>query len=88
MYMHTHCSYTEEYSPEHVYVFRGKCIVTKKEVTVRVKAIELFQYNQGQLIQQALASNTVDEREFLMSGMSGEGFDFMVTGRTAEELDG
>ena len=69
------CTYQEVYEPEHVYIFTGPCIMTGKEVSVSVKAEELYAYRTGSLIQQALRSNNSDEREFLISGISSEAFD-------------
>lgn len=63
------CKYTEVYQPEHAYIFKGRCISSGKDVEVKVKAQELYNYRQGALIQNALVSNTAQEREFLISGL-------------------
>lgn len=68
------CSYKELYNP-HQYVFTGKCIVTGKTVSVSIPAKELNAYRRGQLIQVAMPSISANDREFLMSGISGEGWD-------------
>jgi hypothetical protein len=74
-YADNHCEVNEEYEPEHVYVFSGVCRVTKKPQEVRVPAAELYAYRQGARIQDAMVSLNKDEREFLMSGTSAEGWD-------------
>lgn len=76
LYALNKCKLKETYEHgQHYYNFTGKCIVTGKTVTVKVKGEELFAYQvQGKLIQDALKSNTPEEREFLMSGISGEGW--------------
>lgn len=68
------CTYHETYNP-HTYVFTGPCVVTKEMITVTIPAPELFAYRQGKKIQDAMPSLTDAEREFLMSGMSAEGWD-------------
>lgn len=69
----------EEYDP-HVYVFGAKCLVTRQMYTVKVPAEALFAYNQGEPIQTAMHMLSAEDREFLMSGLSPEGwsvtFDF------------
>lgn len=72
------CRHTEVYKPVHKYIYTGPCVVTEKMVTVEVLAEELFALNQGEYIQDALKSNTPDEREFLLTGMSKEGWDLMM----------
>ena len=69
------CDYTEQYEPEHTYTFTGPCVVTGKQVSVTVKAEELYAYRRGALIQDAFKSLNADDREFLMSGMSKEAWD-------------
>lgn len=78
-YAQSHCTYTERQDPKkgHVYDFTGKCIMTGLPVTVTVVGSELFAYNQGGYIQNTLISNTIGEREFLISGMSEVAFDEM-----------
>lgn len=74
-YADKYCKYKEEYSPEHVYYFTGPDVLTGKSITVKVKAAELYQYRQGKYIQDSLKSNTADEREFLLSGISSESWE-------------
>lgn len=74
-YADSACQYREEYTPEHVYVFTGPCIMSGKTVEVRVPAAGLYKYRQGAKIQEAFPDMSVADREFLMSGISGEAFD-------------
>ena len=62
-------SYEEKYKPEHVYIFSGKCQVSNQDVTVTVKAEDLYKYNQGELIQRAFPYLTANEREWMMTGI-------------------
>lgn len=68
------CSYAEEYQPEHVYVFTGPCVVTGKNYTVRLPGPGLYKYNQGALIQDAFPDLSAEDREFVISGTSPEGW--------------
>ena len=79
-YADRNCTVSEQFYPEHSYIFAGKCIISGNEVSVLVKAKELYKYRQGEYIQDALKSNTPDEREFLMSGISGDKFDELYGG--------
>jgi len=69
------CSHTEAYAPKHTYTFSGPCIVTNKMQSVTVEAKDLFKYHQGALIQEAFPYLTADEKEWLISGTSKEGWD-------------
>jgi hypothetical protein len=80
LYADTCCMYEEVYKPRHGYVFTGKCIVTDKVVSVFVPSEELYAYRQGALIQDAMPSVNKDDREFLMSGHSKEGWDIAMKG--------
>ncbi len=73
-YADTHCTYTEKHSPVHTYVFTGKCVVTRNYYAVEVPGHELYNYRQGKLIQEAMPSVSPEDREFLMSGLSPEGW--------------
>ena len=70
-----YCKCVESISPEHTFTYTGKCQITGKEVSVTVKANELFDYRLGRLIQDAFPSLTSGQREFLISGFSDEGWD-------------
>ena len=37
------CRYTEVYDPEHLYTFRGPCVITGEPYSVEVKGSELHQ---------------------------------------------
>lgn len=74
-YADTYCVVTEEYTPKHVYIYTGPCVLSGKLVTVRIPAEELHAYRRGLMIQDAMPSLKADEREFLLSGMSSESFD-------------
>jgi hypothetical protein len=74
-YADSKCTYTENFANgNHVYIFTGPCIVTKKMVSVEVPAEGLFAYRQGAFVQDAFPNLSKDDREFLMSGMSAEGW--------------
>ena len=73
-YALNHCTYEEKYEPEHVYVFTGPCVVTKKLPSVTVPAAGLYRYHQGAYIQDAFPNLSADDREFLMSGISPGGW--------------
>lgn len=74
-YLDTHCTYTEErYGNKHIYVFTGPCLITHKMYSVRVPADELFAWRNGEYIQKALKSVSAEDREFLMTGYSPEGW--------------
>jgi hypothetical protein len=68
------CTYKEQYQPVHVYVFTGPCILTGVEHTVTLPAPGLFAYNQGALIQDAFPELSASDREFIISGISPEGW--------------
>lgn len=65
----------------HEYVYTGPCVVSGKEITVTLPAEGLYKYRQGAFIQDAFPELSADEREFLMSGISGEEFDRVVEER-------
>jgi len=76
-YMHTHCSYTEDYADGvHTYTFSGPCVKMGKTYSAKVVDSELYALNQGGGIM-ALVSTNADDREFLMSGHSPEGWDLL-----------
>lgn len=74
-YADSHCTYTESREGgKHVYVFTGPCTVTGKPHSVTIPGEELYAYRRGALIQTAMPSVSRDDAEFLMSGMSPEGW--------------
>lgn len=78
----THCKYIETYTDipldGHYYHFNGDCVICGQPQKVTVKGRELFKYRQGELMQNALKSNTDEEREFLMSGICSQCWDQMA----------
>jgi hypothetical protein len=52
----------------------GTCILTGKPYTVVVKTSELQKWQNGELIQKAMPDVSIDDREFLISGISPSGF--------------
>jgi hypothetical protein len=74
-YADSRCTYTETFeNGQQYYNFTGPCVVTKKIITVKVPAQGLFAYRQGAYIQDAFPTLSKDDREFLMSGISPEGW--------------
>jgi hypothetical protein len=55
----------------------GQCSVTGKTHSVVVSESGLIAWLQGALIQNALPRATADEREFLMTGISPEGWQLL-----------
>lgn len=77
-YAEKYCDYKETYeNGEHFYIFTGKCVKTHKEYSVKVPGKELYAYNQGALIQNAMPSVSRQDREFLISGFSPEGWNIL-----------
>lgn len=78
-YADSHCSYVEGVGNDGVgtYTFTGQCVVTGKEVSVTVKAPDLFKYRQGGYVQDCFPYLTKGEREFLISGTSDEGWNVL-----------
>jgi hypothetical protein len=81
------CTVTENYKPDHTYTFTGPCVVTRKMVSVTVPAAGLFKLRQGAHIQDAFPELSVDDREFLISGMSAEGWKLTFGTEEDEEAD-
>lgn len=77
-YAFSHCTYEEKFeNGVHTYVFTGPCFKTGKPYSVIVPAAGLFQYNQGAKIQDAFPHMSNEDREFLMSGYSPEGWNLI-----------
>lgn len=85
-YADSYCEVVEAYQPEHTYTFVGPCVVTGKEVRVTVKAADLFRYRTGSYVQEAFPYLNKEDREFLISGMSGEGWN-ATFGSPDDEID-
>lgn len=80
-YADNHCQYKETFeNGKQIYVYSGPCHITGKAVTVKVAADGLFAYRQGAMIQDAFPDLSKDEREFLISGISKEGWDKIFSG--------
>lgn len=75
--------YKEEHDPEHVYIFSGPCVFCGQERTVTVKGPELFHYRKTGRIQ-SLISNSLDDREFLISGICSVCWDDMAADNNEE----
>ena len=78
------CTYTEQYEPEHTCTFTGPCLKTGKPYSVTVPGAGLLQYNKGVKIQAAFPNLSAEDREFLISGYSPEGWK-MVFGNEEDE---
>lgn len=75
-YADNHCKYKVEIeNGQQFYIFTGNCVVTKKPHSVRISGIELLNYRLGQL--NAFKSLSLDDREFLISGHTKEGWDLV-----------
>ncbi len=70
-YANNFCKYRETHD---FYIFSGLCVITKKPYSVKVPKEALYKYNQGALIQEAMPTVSKDDREFLISGYSPEGW--------------
>ena len=53
----------------------GKCIITKEEYSCKVPTTGLERWLDGELIQNAMPEVSVDDREFLKSGISPVGWE-------------
>lgn len=73
-----HCE--EIYEPEHIYKFSGHCRVTGNYYSVSVPGQALFRMRNGEHIQNVLPDMSEDDREFLISGISPEGWDQIFGG--------
>lgn len=74
MYADNFCTYTEDQAG---YTFTGPCAVTGKLYSVKVSKNGLYAYRQGAFIQDAFPELSSDNREFLISGCSPEGWEQM-----------
>jgi len=73
-YINSNCTYTQNYS-EGTYTFTGPCRVTGIDYSVTIPSHELWDLNQGELLQTALKSLDAGDREFVCSGTSPEGWE-------------
>lgn len=85
-YADAKCTYTESFEDgQHVYIFTGPCQVTGKTYSVKVKGEELYAYRRGALAQNAFKTLSAEDREFLISGTSPDGWKQMYGGEDGEE---
>lgn len=70
------CNYTELFKDgRQFYKFTGPCVVTGKPYSVTVPAEGLWDYNHGKHMQEAFPLLSAEDREFLISGTSPEGWE-------------
>jgi hypothetical protein len=62
----------ESYSPIHTYTFTGPCLVTGQDHSVTIAGANLFRFRQTDDIMDL--GLDADDREFVISGSSPEGF--------------
>jgi len=73
-YIYSNCSYVQNYQ-EGTYTFTGPCRVTGKLYSVTILGSELWDLNQGALLQDALKTVNAEDREFVCTGTSPEGWE-------------
>lgn len=73
-YADSQCDVVESFKPEHTYTFVGPCVVTGKTQRVKVKAEDLNKYRRGASLMECFHYLSKEDREFLISGTSGEGW--------------
>jgi len=74
-YADSRCVCNESFeNGKHTYTFTGPCFHTGKPYSVSVPAAGLFKYRNGAYIQDAFPEVSKEDREFLMSGYSPEGW--------------
>jgi hypothetical protein len=73
-YIDTNCKYVEAYEPDHTYTFTGPCIVTGKSHSVTIEGDDLWTIRSKGINRSRLSA---DDREFVMSGTSPEGWDIL-----------
>jgi hypothetical protein len=74
-YADSNCDCTEGFEGGvHTYTFTGPCVVTGKSYSVTVLGSELYAYRKGAKLQDAFRSLAPEDREFLFSGFSPEGW--------------
>jgi hypothetical protein len=59
---------------ETLFTYTGRCVITGKVHSVTITGGDLAAYELGLNIQDAMPNVTADDREFLMSGISPEGW--------------
>lgn len=71
------CPHQEVYEPEHAYIYTLKCRRCGKTGTVTLKAQNLFNFHHGAHIQSAFPYLSAGMREWMLSGLCEECFDFL-----------
>ncbi len=66
-------------------VISGPCVMSNKPVTVTVKSKDLARYNAGGYVQDCFPYLSASDREFLLSGISGEAWDEMFPEEDSDE---
>lgn len=74
-YAFKHCTCEEVLTPSLGYRFTGKYFDKDETHSVFIPKAQLDAYKAGAHIQDAMPDLSADDREFLISGMSPEGFD-------------
>ena len=83
LYADRKCAYTEGFKKNvHTYTFTGPCVVTGKPYSVTVLGHELYAYRQGAKLQDAFVSLSAEDREFLLTGVSPEGWKILYSETT------
>lgn len=80
----TKTTYGEDGLPNGYELYRN-CIVTNKHYSVTVTPEEIFDYNEGYTVQEAMSRLSADDREFLISGISPEGWSRTWNPKDGEE---
>jgi len=83
MYIDTsNVTYTEEYEPNHAYIFEGPCILTGNKQSVKIPGNELYNLrHKDGLIQHLCPSLNASEREWIKTGYSKEGWEKLFNNR-------
>lgn len=71
------CPYLDQTPDGNHTIVSGRCRITRKPHSIRVKTVELQRYITGEFVQNAFPTLSADDREFLMSGTSPEGWELV-----------
>lgn len=64
---------------QEILVVKGPCAITEEEQTVKVSLESFLDWQRGAYIQDAMAYLSPDDREFLITGYSKEGWELMFS---------
>jgi len=67
------------------YILQGKCVECEIPQAITVDSQAYYDWQHGQLIQNAFPNMLPDQREFLISGICGKCFDKMFEGKDDED---